>query len=210
MLETDREHLDAFRRGDRDALLQVYRAHVDEVELVVRRGFVVGINAEHRVPGMGADDEVRDVVQEAFARAFAPKAREAYDGLRPYRPYLLRIVKNLMIDRARASNRRPVLADARGVGDLDAAIHRNEPLRHDAPMAADDALHWKRLREAYREYQESMDTEERELVRVRYEDGLSQRDAAEALGISRRRVRTVEDRVKDGLTRFLRERGLWG
>lgn len=210
MLESDRELLDAFRRGDRDALARVYRAHIDEVELVVRRGFVVGANAEHRVPGMGVDDEVRDVVQEAFVRAFAPKAREAYDGLRAYRPYLLRIVKNLMIDRARASNRRPVLADERGVGDIDAAIHRDQSLRLDAPMGAEDALHWKRLREAYHEYQESMDTEERELVRVRYEDGLSQRDAADALGVSRRRVRTVEERIKDGLTRFLRERGLWG
>lgn len=209
MLETDRELLEAFRRGEREALERVYRAHVDEVELVVRRGFVSGAYAEHRVPGLGSDDEVRDVIQETFVRAFAPKSREAYDGLRPYRPYLLRIVKNLMIDRARASNRRPVLVDEKGVGDLDAAVDRNEPLDLDAPMPADEALHWKRLREAYGQYRETMDTEELELVKVRYEDGLSQRDAAEKLGITRRRIRTVEERIKSGLEGFLRARGLW-
>ena len=209
MLETNRELLDAFRRGQLDALSRVYRDHVDEVELVVRRGFVTGIQADHRVPGLGADDEVRDLVQETFVRAFAPKTRDAYDGLRPYRPYLLRIVKNLMIDRARASNRRPILADETGAGDIDAAIDRNEPLHVAAPIAPDDALHWKRLREAYAEYQGTMDEEEVELVRVRYEDGLSQRDAADALGITRRRIRTVEERIKLGLESFLRARGLF-
>jgi RNA polymerase sigma-70 factor (ECF subfamily) len=184
----------------------VYEAYVQEVELVARRGFVTGMNAEHRVPGAAAED-VRDLVQETFTRAFAPKARSAYDGLRPYRPYLLRVLKNLMIDRARASNREPREGE-RGVGDIDAAIDRNEALRLDAPMPADEALRWKRLREAYAEFSESMDEEELELVRLRYDEGLSQRDAAAALGATRRRIRTVEDRIRTGLSSFLKTRKL--
>ena len=206
MLEDDRELLDGFRAGERTALSRVYEAYAREVELVARRGFVTGMQAEHRVPGASAED-VRDLVQETFVRAFAPKARASYDGLRPYRPYLLRILKNLMIDRARASNRE-ALEGATGVGDIDAAIDRNEVLQLDAPMPADEALRWKRLREAYHEYREEMDDEELELVRLRYEDGLSQRDAADAMGATRRRVRTVEDRIRSGLAAFLKKRKL--
>ena len=191
MLEDDRELLDAFRRGERDALARVYMAHFAEVEIVVRRGFVTGASAEHRVPGLGADDEARDLIQECFLRAFSKEARAAYDGLRPFRPYILRIVKNLMIDRARKSNRRPVLADDVGAGDIDAAVDRNQPLHQDAPMPQDEALHWKRLREAYEEYARGFDDEELDLIRLRFEEGLSQRDAAAQLGASRRRVRTV-------------------
>lgn len=206
MLEEDRQLLDAFRRGDRDALAAVYEHYVSEIELVARRGFVTGAHAEHRVPGARPED-VRDIVQETFTRAFARKARQGYDGLRPYRPYLLRITKNLMIDRVRASGRE-VSEGELGVGDIDAAIDRDEALHGDAPMPPDEALRWKRLREAYAEFQSALDDEERELVRLRYDEGLSQRDAADALGATRRRVRTVEERIRSGLASFLRKRKL--
>ena len=52
------------------------------------------------------------------------------------------------------------------------------------------------------------DEEERELIRLRYDEGLSQRDAADAMGATRRRVRTVEDRIRVGLEQFLRDRKL--
>ena len=40
-------------------------------------------------------------MQEAFRRAFEERARSAYDGLRPYRRYLLTITRNLVIDQLR-------------------------------------------------------------------------------------------------------------
>jgi RNA polymerase sigma-70 factor (ECF subfamily) len=206
VLEDDRQLLDGFRRGDRAALSRVYEAYVGELELVARRGFVTGMQAEFRVPGAPPED-VRDIVQETFVRAFAPKARDGYDGLRPYRPYLLRILKNLMIDRVRKLNRE-VAEGEDGVGDIDAAIDRNEALRLDAPMLQDEALRWKRLHEAYDEYQKDLDTEERELVRLRYDEGMSQRDAADAMGATRRRVRTVEERIRTSLAGFLKKRNL--
>jgi len=70
-----------------------------------------------------------DVVQEVFVRALSEKARTSYDGLRPYRPYLLRIAKNLMIDRARRIGRRPSqVTSSPGEVDIDDLIDRNAPM----------------------------------------------------------------------------------
>src|SRR5436189_6463002 len=83
----------AFREGDADALAQVYWFYVGEVEGWIRRF------------GVRDADAVAELVQETFVRAFAAGARTAYDGVRPYRPYLRRIVRNLLVDRARAGGR---------------------------------------------------------------------------------------------------------
>lgn len=102
----NRALLDAFRRGDRAALTEVYRRYVDEVAGVVRHGFALGGKA---VRGVREVDCQRDLVQEVFVRCFSEAARKGYDGISPFRPYLLRIAKNLMIDEARKSGRAVVL-----------------------------------------------------------------------------------------------------
>jgi DNA-directed RNA polymerase specialized sigma24 family protein len=79
------------------------------------------------VRGHDADGE-RELVQDTFAKAFAAAARQAYDGVSPYRPYLLRITKNLMIDRYRAAQRTPVELDETGVGDIDQLLAANAEL----------------------------------------------------------------------------------
>jgi hypothetical protein len=48
----------------------------------------------------------------------------------------------------------------------------------------------------------------REFVRLRFEDELSQDQVAQSLACSRRRVRTLENRVQKGLRRHLKKRGL--
>jgi DNA-directed RNA polymerase specialized sigma24 family protein len=107
---SDRALLDAFRRGDRGALTTVYFHYVDEVAAIVRHGFSIP-DTGAQVRGIADESTQRDVVQEVFARAFAPRARDAYDGVRPYGPYLKRIARNLMIDRARAEGNTVTLED---------------------------------------------------------------------------------------------------
>ena len=75
----------------------MYRLYVQEEMKVAQLGFVRGA---HRLPGV-ADEEVMDVVQEVFLKAFIESARLQYDGLRPYGPLLRQITRNLLIDRAR-------------------------------------------------------------------------------------------------------------
>lgn len=172
IFENDRALLEAFRHGDREALERVYYAYVDDVARAVRD---------------------RELIQEVFVRAFSESARLAYDGLRPYRPYLLRIAKNLVVDRARKSGREVEL------DDTDLAI--------DAP-APEESLHAARLREATAEFTAGLTPEEKRFVQLRYEEGLSQIDAASEMKATRRRMRTLEKRVEEGLVQFLRNRGL--
>jgi RNA polymerase sigma-70 factor (ECF subfamily) len=184
----NRALLDRFRRGDRDALAKVYYHYVDEVATLARRGFTIESSGHAVVRGVDADRE-REIVQETFAKAFAEKARLAYDGVQPYRPYLLRITKNLMIDRFRAERR-----DA------------SEP-EAECVVEPED-LHWKQLAAATAEHVATLDAESRRLIALRFEQELSQDDVAEAMGISRRRVRTLEDRVQHGLRKWLQSKGL--
>jgi RNA polymerase sigma factor (sigma-70 family) len=194
----DRDLLDRFRRGERAALAAVFERYVDEVATLARRGFVIESSGHVVVRGAGRDGEY-DLVQETFAKAFAEKARLGYDGVSPYRPYLLRITKNLMIDRYRAAQK-----DARSIAldsvDLDAL----QPAAEEAP----DPL-WQKLAAATAEYVGTLEPVVREFVKLRFDEGGSQADVAKALGVTRRKVRTMERDVQKQLRSWLKQRGLW-
>lgn len=194
VFEGKRELLDAFRAGDRSALEVVYMRYVDDVFDLARYGFALG--GGKRVPGSTLPDLQRDLVHDVFVRAFAERARVAYDGLRPYRPYLLRIARNAIIDAARRRGAVPLELVDDDVADPDPA----------APPA--DDLDWQRLTSAARGWREGLDSECRELVRLRFEEDLGQREAAARMRATRRRVRTLEARVRRGLLAYLRELGL--
>ena len=101
-LEQDRELLQRFRRGDAGALAQVFQRYAQHVAHAVRTGVLVQVDGQLVRVGAGLPEhEVEALVQETFVRAFAPRTRDAYDGLRPYAAYLLTIARNLVIDRGR-------------------------------------------------------------------------------------------------------------
>lgn len=191
----DRPLLDAFRRGDRAALTTVYFRYVDEIAALIRLGFSIPSSGA-RVPGARDAQTERDLVQEVFTRAFAPRARDAYDGLRPYGPYLRQIARNLLIDRARAANHSVPLDE----GAAELVIE---------PEAADADAVWQEQRRLTLDYLAGLAPELQTLVKLRFEDEMSQEQAAAMLGISRRRVRTLEARIQRGLRKVLRRAGLW-
>jgi RNA polymerase sigma-70 factor (ECF subfamily) len=175
---------------------------MDDVSTLVRLGFA--LDASTHIRGISDPDEQRDAVQEVFVRALSEKARMSYDGLRPYRPYLLRIAKNLMIDRARKIKRRPTKAEPRsGVLDVDDLIDRDAPM----PEPEED-MDWRNQRRVAIRYMETLPGDLRELVQLRFVDCRSQASVAEALGITRRRVRTLEKRCLAGLVTLLEKEKL--
>lgn len=213
IFQGDRDLLQRFRDGERDALERVYRHYVDEAVAVLRFGFwVKGASAFY---WRGTDDEQtqRDMVQELFLRAFSPRARQSFDGLSPYRPYLLRILKNLLIDRHRAGKHESVVPVSTGGApgpndraelDLDLLIGANAELQGEPAQSSEDALQWKRDVALARSYIAALDDEARRFVQLRFEDELSQAEVARHLGASERRVRTLEKRVRRGLAKVLR------
>lgn len=194
-LERDRDLLAGFREGKRDVLARVYRALVDDVFKLVALGFT---SKSATIRGERDPDEQRVAVQEVFVKAFAERARLGYDGVRPYRPYLLTIARNVMIDRARA--RSGELGRASDV-DVDAIIATDAPIPGDVEDSADQ----QRLRARTTTWLETLEPELRRFVTLRFEREMSHLDVAAELGITRRRVRTLEARVIKGLRRFLKK-----
>jgi RNA polymerase sigma factor (sigma-70 family) len=193
--EGRRDRLDAFREGDHRVLTELFHFYVDDVASQLRHGFRLGASS---VPGTRDADREKDLVQEVFLRAFAPPARLAFNALLPYRPYLIRIARNLLIDEARRRGTSPISEVTSDELDQAPSLARS----------ADDELGWRRLQEATAEYCRSLSPEMREFVRLRFESGLSQRDVASQLGVTRRSVRTQEETARAGLEAFLLSRGL--
>ena len=188
LLRTDRRLLEAFRSGERAALEKVYWHYVDSVAHVVRRGVV--LSRGRRVTGLPAH-EISDLVQETFLRAFAEKTRLAYDGLRDYRPFLLTICRNLVVDWARRRGREvPTEEELTTTVETDggASIAASEPEWADALTLT-----------VVEAYVRSLTPPISEVYEQRYVRGRSEREAAEALGIGRQTVRTLEKHLRSGL-----------
>jgi RNA polymerase sigma factor (sigma-70 family) len=201
VFENKRDLLDRFRAGHRDALAAVYEHYIDDVARLVRIGFTVTtIEGPVRIAGAADVDTEHEVLQETFVKAFAPAARLGFDGLRPYRPFLVRIAQNVMIDRFRRRRRDPGRPlEAEDARDRAVAIEGDPG----------DSLHWRQLSSHAAAFIAELDDEARRFVALRFEDDLSQEEVAAVMGVSRRRVRTLEERVSRGLERALRERNLW-
>lgn len=78
------------RQGDEAAWTMLVRRHQ---EAAFRLAYLI----------LGETDEVEDVTQEAFIRAF--QSLDQFDAGRPFRPWLLGITKNLAYNRQRSARR---------------------------------------------------------------------------------------------------------
>jgi RNA polymerase sigma factor (sigma-70 family) len=205
LLQRDPPLLADFRAGKRAALESVYRHYVDELTRLLRLGFIVGDAGALRVKGLEGP-ELRDAVQEVFVRAFQEKARRSYDEARPYRPYLLRIARNLRLDQLRVGGReQPLSALASSAGDpidLDALIATDaqEPILAPQVQATRE---WQALLRKTEAYLSGLEPELRRFVQLRFVEEQGQEQVARAMGVTRRQVRSWEDRVQAGLKRHL-------
>ncbi len=199
VFENNRSLLDRFRAGERDAMGTVYEHFVTDVETLTRRGFSLG---DTHVRGARIDEQ-GELVQETFVKAFSERARSSFDGLRPYRPFLLRITKNLMIDRLRSQKG----ARSGDLGDIDDILERGTEFSTIPEL--DEDLHWAKLSAASAAFVAALDEQTQAIVRMRFEDDVSQDRVCEKLGCSRRRVRTTEAKVRKQLKKHLQSLGLF-
>jgi RNA polymerase sigma factor (sigma-70 family) len=199
LFENNRELLDAFRRGTQEALAEVYHCFVEDVDTLVRRGFALGAGRETRVPGAPSPDQERELVQEVFVRAFSEKARMAFDGLRPYRPYLMQITRNLLVDFWRKHGREIQAPESEtGV----------EEIAELEPIEPEENLHRQTLQRATRDYLASLEPRLQEFVKLRFEEEKSQYDLMKEMKITRWNVRSMEKKVQTGLLKYLKKKGL--
>ncbi len=195
-LENDPPLLAAFRRGERAALASVYRLYVEDVARAVRRGVRVSVEGVIiRVGDDLAEVDVEVVVQDTFVRAFAPRARDAYDGLRPFGAWVATIARNLLIDRARAAKK-----DQRLVSIDDVEVDGGG-------ATADESVAAGELSQVIDACVRGFDERERTFFRLRFVDGLAQREAAAQMGLSVITVRRLDARLRGHLLAALREAG---
>jgi RNA polymerase sigma factor (sigma-70 family) len=146
-------------------------------------------------PELRQTEALVDLLQEAFIRAFSPGARLAYDGTRPYEPYLRKIAKNLFIDQLRARGR--TVEES-----LDAVLD-GESLASECEELADP-----RVNAVLNAYLAGLPPPLRGVYEQRFVLGNSQEGSCAALGITRRRLRTDEARLMSGLRRALLDNGI--
>lgn len=192
------ELLVRFRQGDCAALEAVYWAYVDWITRTVQAMANSFASASGERVNFGKM-ELADLVHEVFARAFSPVSRQHYDGNRPYGPYLGQIARNVVIDHWRMVRRRVAL----DVAPLLEALSVESAGTENAPERWAD----QETIAVVERYLASLEPDVRRVHEALYVQGLSQRDAAAALGLGRQAVRGIEARLRDGLRRELKRAG---
>jgi RNA polymerase sigma factor (sigma-70 family) len=191
IFEGEPQLLEAFRLGERWALEHVYRAHVRMLD-----GYLQTLARAGRARELSQPSAIADSLQEVFIRAFSPAARSAYDASRPYGPYLRKIAKNLFIDQLRAQGR--TLEEP-----VDTLPDTSETLAVEGEPSADP-----RVATVLSDYLAALPPSLLGVYEQRFVLGHSQETACSALGVTRRRLRTDEDRLKTGLRRALVSHGI--
>jgi len=177
------ELLRRFRAGERAALEEVYWAYVGRVEAVARHGFA-------GVPGVGQQN-LADLVQQCFVRAFSERTRLSFDGLHDYAPFIASIARHTVADWWRAQGRLLPLGEEiaeRAAEEGDGSSRHPEDDYADAETV--------RVVEAYLA---TLDPALRGVHEQLYVQGRPQREAAEVLGLSRQALRTLDKRLRQGL-----------
>lgn len=195
--------LRGFREGEPAALREVYQRHADEVSRQLRFGFSFDSRGRaHRFVGYGSAFELHDALHETFVRAFEPRARQGYDGLRPYGPYLKAIARNVVLRTFRQREVSFPVLDEEGQPPSPLSIVADE-----SGPSPETAVARTQVAGVVREFLDALQPEERRLLQVRFIDGKSQRDAAEILGLGRQQIRSREAKLRKRLVQHLAKRG---
>ena len=184
--ESHPELLRPFQEGRRDVLERLYRSHVRSVER-----YLYALARASAAPVLVQRNALADLLQEVFIRALSPTARASFDGTRPFGPYLRAIARNCFIDALRAHGRDPLSAADGSLPDIDA---EGEDPEFSVEPAVQTVLNG---------YLDSLSDRLRGVYEQRFVLGNSQESACKALGLSRRQIRTEEERLRAGLRKAL-------
>lgn len=208
LLAKDQELLARFRAGHSPTLGVVYAHYLPDVERALTRGFPFRDGERSlRFFGFTRSYELSDAIQDTFLKAFNVGARLSYNGTAPYRPYLLQMARNVVIDKHRHGRISPdrlvsLQSSETAVGVEDAAARTqaavDDPetamLRAEASMLVADFV-------------AGQDGDTQTLLRVHFDEERSQSEAAAALGLRRSELRARIEVVRSRLLRFLKSRG---
>ena len=176
VLETsDRELIQACRRGERDAFRELFEAYKDKVYSIALRF-------------SGNESLAMDIAQDTFLKLFSTMAD--FRGDAAFSTWVYRLVVNACLDHKRRSWRLIPIAD-----DLIAVLR--------APCDSLRAVLHSEMREKVRAAVETLSPDMRMAVVLRYTEGLSYDQIAEAMGCSAGTVASRLNRAHKALERRL-------
>lgn len=197
--EWDPERLRRFREGAPEVLGEVYRAHAESLARALRSVAFRGRGFAHLQGAL----EVENTVLETFARAFEPRTRLAYDGVRPYAQFLMGIARNVVLEQSRT---REVVAGL-GPQDEGSSVDWELGAVGGGTESLEQQLEDQEMESLLASFKEGLSPEERQLFELRFTEGLAQESAAERVGLTRIQVRRREKGLKQRLLDFLQSRG---
>lgn len=192
----DTDLLARFRAGERRALEEVFRSH----SVVLVRRLRAAAWRGKGFDRLRSELELENTVLEVFARAFEPRARGVYDGIRPFEHFLMGIARNVLLEEAR--NREQPSGGAQELERQVEAALSGEP-----PPDVEQQLVDGELEALLAQFRSGLAEEEARIYELRFVDELAQEDAAEKLRLSRIQLRRRELALKKRLLEFLKARG---
>ena len=178
----------------------VFRHYAPQLSALLHRGLTTR-TGRIRPP---SPFEVGSLVQEVFARAFAEKARASYDGQVDYLQYRAAIARNELINsrRTREDSADSSTLEAVLLAATDASAMVSTP-----PVSPEVAAEERELSVLITAFLSTRDGRERDVYRARFEQALTQEEAAASLGLTRIQVRRVEARLRRDLFAHLKDSG---
>jgi RNA polymerase sigma factor (sigma-70 family) len=204
----NRPLLNAFRHGDTQALGRVYTHYFSQVEQIIRHGFFEK-RSGRKVPGVSERHSRTEVIHDVFVNAFSPNTRTSYDGVRPYIAFLRMITRNTLVDYWRKRTREPIdISMGTSPFESERMLHGEAAGAASFPLEVEEDLHWKRCLDECEIYVSSLSLALQRLVQLRFREKHGQIWVAEAMGVSRWRVRAMEKHVTTGLRKHLKRKKL--
>ena len=189
LLRDDAHTREAFKRGDRWALTEVYRVYYPLVTTVVTRGF-------GGFRGFFNPADTDDAIQSVFAAAFEEKARLRYNGLDAYSSFLRGIAQNVvrrMLERRTKFNRT----------DGQPELQYREVETAEAQFLNAEAT---KIVQAFRATIE--DPIHTQILGLYFVEGTAEETIAKQLGMTRYKVRKVISLLDRRMRRYLAQHGL--
>jgi len=182
-MQTDEELIRLHLQGDKDAFPELVHRHLRAVYNLAYRS-------------TGDVMEAENIAQETFARAY--KALPRCGELGSFRPWLLTIAVNLCRNRARRASHEPLMVREGGEAGEDPLDQYPDPAP--GPLAVvlqneADAMLEKAIAALPLPY--------RQVIILRYMEGLSYEELAQTLGLPLNTVRTHLSRAKERLRQAL-------
>lgn len=214
-LAKNKKLLDAFKKGDRQAMDVVYRHYHRGVLSFLRKGFSFRSGTGHfYFKGIQDVNELQNAVQEVFRRSFEDRARASYNGVNSFTNWVLAIGRNMVINQFR--NREIAFSDYISPSDErghltimdDEITEEFSGILYGRPSRPQDTqFENNELKGLMDEFTGDLSEQDQRILALRFAEGLGQEETAKALGSTRMKVRTAESRLRNRLRAKLRKTG---